>query len=385
MENIIINDMEELTIKLLHYFITDQGYSPIILQGAKNEIWLENLDSDYKIIRIVSDYIHNDEQFNFDIYRSKEIMKKIKRKTLSLSMNALSIFINLGENVHNDILDDNGNITCVAIKSIAELDKYKVVIEEFPNITVKANKYTEKGISLFMKLTSDINKKSAKDAKEAERLFKPKKPIVTYVLMGINIIFYIISSILSKNIIENDPNVLYYMGGIVNNGQWWRLFTAIFLHGGLFHLIFNNYALYVIGPQIENFFGKYKFIIIYIVSGVIGNLLSMLFLADNNVGIGASGAIFGLLGSILYFGYHYRIYLDGVLKKQIIPIIILNLGLSLILNNVDIFAHVGGLIGGVLISMAVGVDKKSSKDEKINGIILTAIIICFLVYLNFFK
>ena len=96
---IVFNRIDEITIKLLHYFIIEKGYNPIVLQGAKNEIWLENLSSDYKIVRISSDYIHNNEQLNFDIYKTKQILKKIKRKTFSFSINTLNIFVNLGENV----------------------------------------------------------------------------------------------------------------------------------------------------------------------------------------------------------------------------------------------------------------------------------------------
>ena len=65
----MVNKIDEITMKLMHYFITEKNYNPVILQGAKNEIWLENLNSDYKIIRIVSNYIHNNEQLNFDLYR----------------------------------------------------------------------------------------------------------------------------------------------------------------------------------------------------------------------------------------------------------------------------------------------------------------------------
>ncbi len=101
MEQVMIHKMDELTIKLLHYFITNQGYSPIVLQGADNEIWLEKLGADYQIIRIVSNYIHNDEQFNFDLFKTNQIVKKIKYKTLSLKMQTLSIFVNVGENVTN--------------------------------------------------------------------------------------------------------------------------------------------------------------------------------------------------------------------------------------------------------------------------------------------
>ena len=95
----MVNKIDEITMKLMHYFITEKNYNPVILQGAKNEIWLENLNSDYKIIRIVSNYIHNNEQLNFDLYRSSTIIKKIKKQTFSFSMNTLSIFINLGDNV----------------------------------------------------------------------------------------------------------------------------------------------------------------------------------------------------------------------------------------------------------------------------------------------
>ena len=82
-----------ITIKLLHYFITEQNYNPVLLQGAEDEIWLENLSSDnYKIVRIVSNYIHNDEQLDFDIFKTKRIVQRIKKKTFSFNMNVLSIY-----------------------------------------------------------------------------------------------------------------------------------------------------------------------------------------------------------------------------------------------------------------------------------------------------
>ena len=72
-----VNKLDEITIKLLHYFIVEKSYQPIILQGAKNEIWLENLSNDYKIVRIVTNYIHNNDQMDFDLFRTKQIVKKI--------------------------------------------------------------------------------------------------------------------------------------------------------------------------------------------------------------------------------------------------------------------------------------------------------------------
>ena len=144
------------------------------------------------------------------------------------------------------------------------------------------------------------------------------------------------------------------------------------------------YALYIIGPQIENFFGKWRYLIIYLGSGLIGNLLSIAF----NLGtfsLGASGAIFGLLGSLIYFGYHYRVYLDSVIKSQIIPLIFLNLCIGFMFTGIDNAAHIGGLIGGILFSWAVGVKYKSSKSDIATGIGMTVIFIAFLCFLAFMR
>ena len=101
------------------------------------------------------------------------------------------------------------------------------------------------------------------------------------------------------------------------------------------------------------------------------------------VSLGASGAIFGLLGALLYFGYHYRVYLGNVIRSQIIPLLLFNFALGFILDGIDISAHIGGLIGGVLASQALGVKYKSSNSEKINGVIITIIFTIFMLYLLF--
>ena len=95
MEEVRLEKNDELVMKLLHFFITEQGYSPIVLHGAKNEIWLENLDENYQIVRIVSNYIHNEEQYKMDVFKIKSVMKQIKKKTLALKMNALNIFLDV--------------------------------------------------------------------------------------------------------------------------------------------------------------------------------------------------------------------------------------------------------------------------------------------------
>ena len=378
MENeILMDDKNILVMKLLHYFIIDKNYNPIILQGVENEIWLENLEEDYKVVRIVSNYIHNDEQFNFDVFKTKRIVKKIKKKTLSFRMNTLSIFLDMGENVSQDI-HAIPNVECVKINTEADFKNSDVIKREFPDLTKKL-KFNEKGIALFAKITSDINEHNKKDAKKINAVFKNNFPMITYWLIAVNVILYVIPVLfgLYDDLIAN----FSVWGPAIREGQTYRLLTGIFLHGGFVHLLFNCYALYVIGSQVENFLGRIKFLIIYLVAGVSGALFSMIF--GNYASVGASGAIFGLLGALVYFGYHYRVYLGNVVKSQIIPLILLNLFLGFMMSGVDNFAHIGGLIGGSLMAIALGVKDKSSWFERINGWIITGIFLAFSIYMAF--
>ena len=387
--NITLNKNDEIVMKLIHYFITEQGYNPIVLHGAKDEIWLENSENEYQIIRIVTNYIHNDEQFDFDLYRTRQIMKRIQKKTFTFKMSALSIFINLGDNVHIEEIDTE-NIDCIELKTINDIHNYEFVADNFPTID-SIDRVDEKGLELFMKLTEEINQKNQEDAEKAEDVFSKKRPIITYALLISNFILFLAMIFSDANVFLIESDILNEFGGLVNANMMinmtdsYRIITSLFLHGGIMHLMFNMYALYLIGPQIESFFGKWKFLAIYLGSGIIGNLLSMLFLSDKAISIGASGAIFGLLGALVYFGYHYRVYLGNVIKSQIIPLIIINFIIGFTLSNINVVAHIGGLLGGVLVAKAVGVKYKSTKIEQIDGLVMTAIFTVFLCYMNFFR
>ena len=385
MQELLLRKEDELVMKLLHYFITEKGYNPIILHGVQNEIWLENLNEDYKIIRIVSNYIHNEEQFKYDIAKTNKIINKIKFKTLSFKLKSLSFFVNLGENVKIDEYKNNSNSDWADIKNFKDLKKYDFIGKEFPNI-FKENNYTEDGLQLFVKLTSEINQKNEVEAKRADDVFMKKFPLITYILIGLNVLMYLVTSFFSNNFVDINGSVLYFFGAMygdsVVDGQYYRLITSAFLHGSILHILFNMYVLYIIGAQLESFLGKAKYLIVYLFSAVAGNLLSMLF--TTGLSVGASGAIFGLLGSLLYFGYHYRVYLGNVMRSQIIPLILINLLLGFMISNIDVAAHIGGLLGGLFITIALGIKYKSSKLEMINGWLVTIIFTGFLIYGAFF-
>lgn len=377
MDNIIIEKTDELVMKLLHYFIIEEGYTPIILHGAQNEIWLENLDEDYKIVRIVSNYIHNDEQFKYDLFRTKHVLKKIKKKIFSFDLQTLSIFVNIGENVKELEEIPLKGIRCTQVDSVEDLQKNKLLKKTFPTI-IKESDFKEKGAELFMKLTVDINQKSEAEAKKNEDIFKPKFPIITYIILAVNLVFFLLGRF-DYRFVED----LFLVNRNSIGTDFYRVISSVFLHYNLWHFLCNAYALYIIGSQLESFLGKAKYTLIYFISGITGSLLSMAFMGDQSASLGASGAVFGLLGSLLYFGYHYRVYLGTVVKSQIIPLIVLNLVIGFVVPGIDNAAHIGGLFGGVLATMAFGVKYKSTSFEKINGFIVLFLYIAFLIFLGF--
>ena len=374
MSTVVMDKKEELVMRLVHYFVTQENYTPIVVNGVKNEIWLENIDGPYRIVRINSNYIHNKEQYNFDIFKTKNIIDQIKKKTLSIKMNTLNIFLDLNSDVN---LENNKNISSVVINNSKDIKKNDLIVNSYPNIKDKLIN-NEKGIDLIINVTNDINQKTATENKQYEATFKPKKIIVTNVIIGLCVLVYLLCLI--------NPNITYLLANsrlYVRNGEWYRLLTCTLVHAGIIHLLCNMYSLYIVGTQLENVIGKLKFTIVYIISALSGSLLSIIF--SSSYSVGASGAIFGLLGSLLYFGYHYRLYLSNVIKSQLIPIIVLNLALGFMIPGIDNIAHIGGLIGGYLATMAVGIPNKSSKSERINGTIVLILYLLFIIAMGIFK
>ena len=147
-----------------------------------------------------------------------------------------------------------------------------------------------------------------------------------------------------------DQRVLIQFGAKVNTliqaGEVWRLFASTFIHIGIIHLIFNLYALWALGPLTEESLGHRKFLLIYILSGLGGSIASFVF--STALSAGASGAIFGLLGALLYYSYKRPALWKSGLGMNLVLVILVNLGFGLVQPGIDNFAHLGGLITGTI-------------------------------------
>ena len=377
--NIKIDKKDDVILKLVHYFITEEDYKPIIINGLENEIWLENMQSDLKLIRINTNYIHNEEQLKTDTYKARSIMKSIKKSTLSFRMNMLNLLLDTGENVK---VKEEKNIETIKIEKMNDFKKNKFIKEFFPKVK-DAELNDEVDPVEFFKLTEDMNQNTIKKEKKLAKIFSPKKPVITYMLIVLNIMVY-----LFLLMYDADGELFYALANdyeAVQLGQVYRLFTSMFLHADLLHIASNMYALYILGPQVERYYGKTKFLAIYLLSGLLGSVFSCAFMSSDTISMGASGAIFGLLGSIAYFTYYYRATLQGLLRSQVLPAIILNLGIGFMIPGIDISGHIGGLIGGVLISMAIGIGDKGRNTDRINGIIVFILMTLAMLYMVFTK
>ena len=383
-EQLTFRDKDMIVMKLLHYFITQKGYNPIILRGLENEIWLENMDEKYRIVRIMTGYIHNNTQYENDLFKTKRILHQIKVKTLSFKVKTLSIFTDISEYV--DMKKDD-SIDSVTVKEEQDIMKSKEIIEVFKDIDTKLVK-EEADVQLFSKITEDLNKANKKRTEQAEQFFKSNKPIITYGLIAINLILFVLMYILGSG--SESTETLLNFGAlskmhIILNNEYFRIISSAFLHIGIVHLLFNMWALKIIGSQVENYFGKAKYLVIYFVSIIISSLLSLVLTDLSVISAGASGAIFGLFGALLYFGFNFRAYFGNVLLKQILPVIVVNLLFGFMTPGINNAAHIGGLLGGILTSYATGIKGKSSKSERISGIITVILTIAILVYFVFFK
>lgn len=136
-------------------------------------------------------------------------------------------------------------------------------------------------------------------------------------------------------------------------GDWWRLFTATFLHANASHFIFNSVSLILFGPALEAICGKWRFLLLYFGAGIIGNIASLIFLPDFTFHLGASGSIYGLFGAYLFIIYKRKHLIDAASQQIVLTITIIGVIMTFLQSNVNISAHIGGAIGGFLLAPLV--------------------------------
>jgi len=175
---------------------------------------------------------------------------------------------------------------------------------------------------------------------------------ITSYLIILNVLIFIMMFLFGGIGAFSNPRIYILfgaqLGNLITAGEWFRLITSMFVHGGLFHIFFNMIALFYVGNLVERAYGKERFISIYMLTGIFGNLLTHLFL-PNAISVGASGAIFGLIGLLFGAGFRHDTptMLRPITGTALLPIILINVIWGFLPgNNINNFAHLGGLAIG---------------------------------------
>ncbi|MGB4325250.1 MAG: rhomboid family intramembrane serine protease [Candidatus Nanopelagicales bacterium] len=202
------------------------------------------------------------------------------------------------------------------------------------------------------------------------------KPRVTYALIALNVAIFGIQFLQGIDTLAVDYGM--WPIGIANDGEWWRLFTSAFLHGSFIHIAFNMYVLFFLGPTLERILGHTRFLILYVLAALGGSVASYWFSDINTVSVGASGAIFGLMGALVVAGHRLKYDIT-----QVLILLGINVVIGFISPNVDWRAHFGGLVIGALVAAIMVLPPKRIRiPAQITGIATLLVLLIVLTIIR---
>ncbi|QKS70917.1 rhomboid family intramembrane serine protease [Paenalkalicoccus suaedae] len=367
--------------EIVHHLVLKEDFRVIHMNIEEDIVWLED---DRKkpglIIRLANRTFDWSNELRADSKRVFEASKQIRKQINLKQANVVSVVFSALAPV-----DSYEDVTSRALPFTAggknqfrtilipmeEIDHrlFPLATEwnlrDMPTFLPDTNLETEEDQYQLRQTLRQLVKRMFTESREKEReLFFHSKPRVTYALLGIIIALFIYiesqgSTMSTSTLVEFgakfDPLIL--------EGEWWRFFSAMFLHIGMLHLFMNSLALFYLGSAVERIFGSSRFIIVYILAGLFGSVSSFVF--NDNVSAGASGAIFGCFGALLYFGIRHRRIFFRTMGSSVLVILAINLAFGFFVPMVDNAAHVGGLLGGFAASAIVGLPRQSKPTSQL--------------------
>ena len=207
--------------------------------------------------------------------------------------------------------------------------------------------------------------------REHTELFEPAKKSVNVVIVGLTVIAFFVMQFWEKSITEGtfyghttqfllEHGALYAPG--VRSGEWYRLVTHLFLHGDIMHLANNMLILFCLGNALEHYLGKFSYAGIYFFSGILAGLGSVVYNTDNTVSVGASGAVFGVVGAMAWLVIKNRGRLMGFTGPRMLIFVLMSVYAGFADQGVDNAAHIAGLIAGFLLAILI-YRKQESETE----------------------
>ncbi|RST73817.1 rhomboid family intramembrane serine protease [Siminovitchia acidinfaciens] len=377
--------------KLANYFIIDLDYRLVHMDQEENEIWIETVrNKSVNLIRIFAEDIDWANWLKRDIQQTGTRAEEIRKQFLKKEFTVLNIYVSKYppvddyEYVIQQPYDVQGGKTQVKTLLMAN----GLLEDSFQQIAVIFNRsfqfqpqnpYDE---ALIQGLKEAALQKANSREREERELFENGKPFFTYFFVAAQLLmFFILESNGGSTNVETLVKYGAKYNPLILTGEWWRFFTPIFLHIGLLHLMMNTLALYYLGSAVEKIFGRLRFLWIYLFSGFAGSVASFVF--TSNLSAGASGAIFGCFGALLYMGVVNPRLFFRTIGMNVIVVIIINLIFGFTVSGIDNAGHIGGLIGGFLATGIVHLPGKRKWGRQFIFLLAAAVAVYYMLNIGY--
>ena len=367
------------TIQLAYFFLTQQGYRFVISQEIRDEIWLcSSTNVNYPIIRISKEEIRETEMDLDRIFRiQQQIIKHIRRVGPVLDIHVA------GE----EKISEFNQIFYVLIKE-NYIDN-RLMSSYFAGIenVVQTSEDPEADCRLIEDKILAIKEGKAPRRSGARKKIGIKNiPVVTTIIMIICVLMFMGANYVQS--VSSSGVAMIFCGGIWKTfvygaNEWWRIISSGFLHLDVMHLLMNMVALYNLGPLCENIYGKGKTAVIFLVSILFSSFLALITSSSLTITLGSSGGIYGLMSAVIVYLVSSGLMRNAKIRNQFLYIIVVNFIISL-MPGISGFGHLGGAIGGVLVSIILTKDKPSWKMLKTNSLVAGIVLLVFFVYFALF-
>lgn len=329
--------IDKLYWKTLYYWIRYLNYDLLSSEKENNEIWLVHKRK--KSVVVFRRDVTTSQEIRFDKSKVKENFNQLEQ-TIGFKPKSFNFYYFTDK----DFLEEKNNESHpikIQFHIIRNVKDIKAITPHFVLYKMLVNNEDKKTYSHYKRKVLTNN--------PLDRHMQRFTP-ATYVLIITNVIIWL-CMILYLNRFSDVK--LLEVGGLVHfnvvHGEWYRLISSMFLHFNFEHILMNMLSLFIFGKIVESIVGSWRMLVIYFVSGLFGNFVSLSF-NTSTISVGASGAIFGLIGSIFAIMYLSKTFDRKVIGQLLIALLIL-ICLSLFMSNINIMAHLGGFIGGLLITL----------------------------------
>ena len=378
---------------LVHHIVTKEHFRILKISESQNEVWLESLENKHaQLIRLLRYDLDWSNWMHRDMEATLHNVEKVRRKFNKKNVRALNIYVSTYPPVDEWSFRLEKPLAFGKQKQ-SSLQTYLIHTNDFQTGVKDLSTFFGTSIqienenfvydtNIIKELKHEVLTVAKNRAKSEQKLFYQGKPLFTYLFIATQVIMFLV---LEMNGGSTNPLTLLKYGAkesqLIIEGQWWRFLTPIVLHIGFFHLFMNTLALYYLGTAVERIYGNVRFFLIYLLSGFTGSVASFAF--SPSISAGASGAIFGCFGALLYFGVVYPRLFFRTMGMNIIVVLAINLLLGLLIPIVDNAGHIGGLIGGFLAAGVLHLPKHRQLFRQIVLLIIMTVITLGLLYYGY--